>query len=48
MIKFYKNISDYAKQNWMCRQTAMKHYKEWNLNVIDIPKWSRFIWITIR
>ncbi len=48
MIKFYKNIQDYAQQNWICRQTASKLLKEWKANVVEIPKWAKFIWITIK
>jgi len=48
MIKFYKTIKDYAEQNWMCRQTASKLYKEWKLELLKVEPWSKYIWITIK
>lgn len=47
MIKFYKSISDYAKQEWICRQTAMKYFRNWKLDIVEVPKDSKFIWIKL-
>lgn len=38
MIKFYKNMTDYAKQNWIHRNTASKKFKNWELDLIEVPK----------
>jgi len=37
-ISFYKNISDYADQNNMTRQTASIKIKAWQTNLVEIPK----------
>lgn len=43
MIKFYKNMTDYAKQNKMHRNTASKKFKNWELDLIEIPKGAKWI-----
>ena len=43
MVKFYKNIKDYAEQNWMCRQTASKKLKNWELDLMEVPKGAKWI-----
>jgi len=48
MIKFYKNIKDYAEQHWICRQYASKLIREGKAGVIEVPKGAKFIWITIK
>lgn len=47
MIKFYKSITEYADTHKMCRQTASKYLKEWKLDIIEVPKGTKFIWIKI-
>lgn len=43
MIKFYKNMTDYAKQNGIHRNTASKRFKAWELDLIEIPKGAKWI-----
>ena len=43
MIKYYKNIKDYAAQNKICRQTASKRFKNWELSLEVIPKGMKLI-----
>ena len=43
MIKLYKNITDYASQNWMHRNTASKKFKNWELDLIEVPKGVKWI-----
>jgi len=47
MIKFFKTIQEYAEYKWICRQYASKLIKEWKAGVIEVPKWTKFIWITL-
>ena len=49
MIKFYKSISDFAKEHWICRQTASSLIKWWKLNnVMKLPKNANYIEITLK
>lgn len=43
MIKTYKSITEYAKANWICRQTASKNYKNWLTELIKIQKGMNYI-----
>lgn len=48
MIKFYKTLKDYAKEHNICRQTASTLFKAGKINLIKVPKWAKYIWITIK
>ena len=43
MIKTYKTLTEYAKANWICRQTASKNYKNWLTELIKIQKGMNYI-----
>jgi len=43
MINFFKNIKDYAMKNNKDYSNTTIKFKKWCLNLIEIPKWTKFL-----
>lgn len=43
MPKFYRDLTEYAYANGMCRQTASKRFKKWELGLVEVPKGMRYM-----
>ena len=42
MIKFYKNIKDYAEKNSISSKTASKRIKNWLVEVFKVPEGMKY------
>ena len=42
MIKYYKNIKDYANSKWIHRDTASKRLKNWLTGLQLVPKGVKY------